>query len=934
LGATIVWKQGSLAIESTLRASFVRLQSKVAMPEPEKRFFSFAQVLTEEYRVLRENTEWAAETGQGLSQKIRDGETPLSALCISGGGIRSATFALGVIQAFAENGILTGFDYLSTVSGGGYVGGWLTAWKHRAKGLDQIIPNLKPVAPAPARDAVDPVQHLREYNSYLTPKLGLLSVDTWTLAATIVCNMVLNWLVLMPILMFILMLPRLVLALARLGVTIQGFYCFTLSDSANAVVIGAIPVIAGLLFAVGVFNALRYLPGVGRVDHSEFAFLKYCLAPFITAAAAFVAFDAWYSSNDVGYAANLPEFRDVLLWTTGSAACGWIAYLLFGDKAIWRRPLALLGLSVAILLTGISTGSCAWLLTTKFYQDASWPLYVTVSAPLLLVAFMFAVTLFVGLTSTILRDEDREWLSRAAAWMLLSIVSWITVSGLVLIAPTYVIALGKWGRASFATLGTAGGLISALGGLSSKTSAKKTHNTSKISKSAFSIDLATKLAAPVFVGVYLTCLAILTNWILSVTGLVNTPWLIHGTFVEETHVEAVILLALAFLGFGWFMARYININTFSLHGMYRNRLIRAYLGASNDRRNANKFTGFAQSDNLYMHELVSTQKPFHVVNITLNLVAGRRLAWQQRKAESFTVTPLHSGNCSLGYRSSTSYGGSNGISLGTAITISGAAASPNMGYHSSPVIGFIMTLFNARLGAWLGNPGDAGAKTFEQPGPSSAIGSLMKEAFGLTNDTSEYVYLSDGGHFENLALYEMVRRGCRNVVVIDSGCDPTFTYEDLGNALRKIRIDLSVPINFDDSMKRLREKKTRFAVATIRYSALDSTLKDGFLLYVKPIMLGNEPPDVTAYQAANHAFPHQTTGDQWFNESQTESYRMLGIKSIHDICESWDGTNGLSGLLEHLRVTHPLEPSGVASALGAMPSVLEFEKPAIHKGTP
>jgi hypothetical protein len=903
------------------------------MPESEKRVLSFAQVLTEEYRVLRENTEWKAETEQSLFQKIHDGNPPLSALCISGGGIRSATFALGVIQAFAENGILTGFDYLSTVSGGGYIGGWLTAWKHRAQGLDKIIPNLKPVAPAPAPDAVDPVQHLREYNSYLTPRLGLLSVDTWTLAATIVRNMVLNWLVLVPILMFILMLPRLVLALARLGVTIQGFYSFTLPDYANSALVVAIPLIGGLLFATGIFNTLRYLPGVGRKDHSEFDFLKYCLAPFITAAATFVAFDSWYCSNDVGYPTNLPAFGNVLLWTTGSAACGWIAYLLFGNKAIWRRPLALLGLSIAILLTGISTGSCAWLLTTKFYQDLSWPWYVTMSAPSLLLAFIFAVTLFVGLTSTILQDEDREWLSRAAAWILLYILSWLTMSGLVLIAPTYVIALGNWGRASFTALGTAGGMISALGGLSSKTSAKKTHNTSKISTSALIIDLAAKLAAPVFVGVYLTCLAILTNWILSVTGLVDTPWWKHGTFVENTHVESIILLALVFLGFGWLMARYININTFSLHGMYRNRLIRAYLGASNDRRHANKFTGFSQSDNLQMHELVSAQKPFHVVNVTLNLVAGRRLAWQQRKAESFTVTPLHAGNSSLGYRSSLSYGGAKGISLGTAITISGAAASPNMGYHSSPVIGFIMTLFNARLGAWLGNPGSAGAKTFELPGPSSATGSLMKEAFGLTNDTSEYVYLSDGGHFENLALYEMVRRGCRNVVVIDSGCDPTFTYEDLGNALRKIRIDLSIPIDFDDSMKLLRQKRTRFAVATIRYSALDPKCKDGLLLYIKPIMLGNEPPDVTAYQATNHAFPHQTTGDQWFNESQTESYRMLGIQSVDDICESWDGKNGLSALLEHLRVARPLEPSGVASALGAMPSVAEFEKPAIHQGT-
>ena len=141
----------------------------------------------------------------------------------------------------------------------------------------------------------------------------------------------------------------------------------------------------------------------------------------------------------------------------------------------------------------------------------------------------------------------------------------------------------------------------------------------------------------------------------------------------------VILFALS-----WIMARYININKFSLHGMYRNRLIRAYLGASNPKRNASRFTGFAQSDNLQMRDFHANFKPLHVVNLALNVVSGERLAWQQRKAQAFSVSPLYCGNHELGYRDSALYGGPDGISLGTAVTISGAAASPNMGYHSPP----------------------------------------------------------------------------------------------------------------------------------------------------------------------------------------------------------------------------------------------------------
>jgi len=166
----------------------------------------------------------------------------------------------------------------------------------------------------------------------------------------------------------------------------------------------------------------------------------------------------------------------------------------------------------------------------------------------------------------------------------------------------------------------------------------------------------------------------------------------------------------------------------------------------------------------------------------------------------------------------------------------------------------------------------------------------VKEAFGLTTNSTPYVYLSDGGHFENLALYEMVLRRCRSIVVLDSGADPRFTYEDLGNALRKIRIDLGIPIHFDDEdIQPLRRKARRCAVARIAYSEVDSGCPDGLLIYIKPILLGNEPPDVESYAAANAGFPHQSTGDQWFDESQTESYRMLGLHTIDEISRGWAG---------------------------------------------
>jgi hypothetical protein len=179
----------------------------------------------------------------------------------------------------------------------------------------------------------------------------------------------------------------------------------------------------------------------------------------------------------------------------------------------------------------------------------------------------------------------------------------------------------------------------------------------------------------------------------------------------------------------------------------------------------------------------------------------------------------------------------------------------------------------------------------------------VKETFGLNDDASAYVYLSDGGHFENLGLYEMIRRGCRHIVVLDSACDPNFSYSDLGNALLKIHIDMGVAIDFDEASNRnLQSQKQRWAVATIRYSTVNAALEDGVLVYVKPMMIGTEPPTVAAYRASHKDFPHESMGSR-YDESQIESYRMLGLHTVQDMCAGWQGEDGLPGLLAWLTGT-------------------------------
>src|SRR5438552_16005823 len=373
------------------------------------------------------------------------------------------------------------------------------------------------------------------------------------------------------------------------------------------------------------------------------------------------------------------------------------------------------------------------------------------------------------------------------------------------------------------------------------------------------------------------------------------------------------------------MAYTIDPNRFSLHAVYRDRLIRAYLGGSNKQRDPNPFTGFDQDVNVRMHELWLEEEfrggLLPIVNIALNLVGGSKLAWQERKAESFTMSPLHCGSYELGYRKTNAppgkrYGGQLGISLGTATTISGAAASPNMGYHSSPLVTFVLTLLNVRLGAWLGNPGKAGEATFHLGYPNFSVGPIIAEAFGLTNDTSPYVYLSDGGHFENLGLYEMVLRRCHYIVVSDAGGDAECSFADLGESVRKIRIDLGIPIDFDTmniySRSQIDAAKGRgrnCAIGRIRYSAVDgSTAPDGIIVYIKPACYGDEPRDIYEYFKRSETFPHESTVDQFFSESQFESYRMLGAHTMEKLCADCpDDLRQFTGeiLRTHLQIQPP-----------------------------
>src|SRR6185503_8302744 len=142
---------------------------------------------------------------------------------------------------------------------------------------------------------------------------------------------------------------------------------------------------------------------------------------------------------------------------------------------------------------------------------------------------------------------------------------------------------------------------------------------------------------------------------------------------------------------------------------------------------------------------------------------------------------------------------------------------------------------------------------------------IVQEALSLTSDQSKYVYLSDGGHFDNLGLYEMVLRRCKVIVVSDASTDPKYNYDSLGMAIRKIRIDLGIPIEMKDfAISKETPENRYFAIGKIRYSCVDDDGTDGILIYIKASLSRNEPRDIMNYRACNENFPQEPISDQFF----------------------------------------------------------------------
>jgi len=758
-------------------------------------------------------------------------------LALSGGGIRSATFNLGILQALKQNQMLERVSYLSTVSGGGYIGGFWTRWWRAQQennslhaGCQKDFPpaassagSKSPQGPKEVREPLE-FRHLREFSRFLIPRQGL-NTEFWGAASTILTGLVFSLVAAMAAVLLVMTVW--VLLAAEL---VQPHTWET-----------------GLFFAgfiAIVFVAAEWLTRqTGRLAVTKSMCNK---------------FTTWYATwSLLAIAALLTSW--IFLIVSGSYTgeaisldprkfCMGVQYYMF-NKLLFRPCLALL--SALALLTAVRLLWGRFIQPKPSAKSAGNPHPADGdAAPSSLIAASAA-------------------LERVMARMLAVLVIWAVLSG--------VWELARWldvqAQANARVSGGLSGVTAVLALLFYwarhwLTQPKKDQADLKF------LDWLKPIVPQLLAnGVVLLLFMLAAVFIL---GKLNGGlWPDVKLFVICGIVLGLVLLLFDPVKFG-------------LHEFYRSRVTRCYLGASqneqSDGSNAetdqsapsgNRMMVECPDDDMYLCD--DNGRPIHLICCAANHFWGDPLSTLHRGARSVTLSRF---GIALGNH----WIRDDSLLLSSAITASAAAFNSLMGelnLQLGRAVPFVMTALNLRLGLWVKNPAHSHHRPLKNiifPGQF-----FVKEMLGWAQCRTDeyagaYVHLSDGGHFENLALYELIRRHCRYIIVSDAGEDRELAFTDFGRAVRRVREDFGVEIEIDLTPLRLNAdamSKQHIAVGVIHYDGVVGTDK-GTIVYFKPTLTGDEPVDVLQYHRRKPFFPHESTGDQFFDEAQFESYRRLG----------------------------------------------------------
>lgn len=756
-------------------------------------------------------------------------------VALSGGGIRSASFALGALQALdarvgkegADSGI-EGVDYLSTVSGGGYIGCALTAAMQKNGGRFPFSDENGTFKDPPA------VRHIRNYSNYLMPR-GFL--DAVTAFGLIGRGLVANVLVVTPVLLFFVALTLLVHRdVDRLHE--PAFLFWNIVDLLRPISSHAA-------------QGLDALPGfwvTSVLVVLNFAFLT--LWVFVKSVSV-----SWTGRKVGGWISRSPPYETYRLW----------------------KPKYLAGRLVKAIVPadGSAELNGGLVLVSKLLFFAT------------VLAFWFE------LQPSILRAMA-EFGTRAAPTETPATMGAI-VSGAISSATPYVPSILAGLGAVFAFFSKyLGQVINAAGDVATWKA--------RLGKIAAQAALwFSAIVIPLFLWYAYLVLAYLglshPDLLRSASSWFDPPWVYR--FAQEHDITSTGLLASGAFLVTLLGAWIVNPNATSLHRLYRDRLSKAFLFELDPDKRDDRDDLFAYEPEL--DEIDTKLCPYPIINTALNIQGSRHANKRGRNADFFDFTPIAVGSEATGYVETHVLASVDAApDLGSAMAISGAAVSSNMGAQTVRPLAFTLALLNLRLGFWIRNP-----KVVATTSPwyrlflgwlvDRPIALLFREMFSQIDENSSTIYLTDGGHLENLGIYALMKRKCKIIIVIDGEADRGMRFPSLLTLERYGRIDLGATMRLPwepirDHAQKIEtafeqaetdgtpipcESGPHCAAAEIKFSRNED--ETAILLYVKASVSGDEEDYILDYKRRHPAFPHETTNDQFFSEEQLEVYRALGF---------------------------------------------------------
>jgi hypothetical protein len=338
----------------------------------------------------------------------------------------------------------------------------------------------------------------------------------------------------------------------------------------------------------------------------------------------------------------------------------------------------------------------------------------------------------------------------------------------------------------------------------------------------------------------------------------------------------------------------VNANYIGIGRMYRDRLMELFMPDKEAVRD-DQWRRAGNADQFAMVKLVDehghAQRPMQLVNCNVVMVGAQQDRFRGRGGDSFVINPCFSGSSATGWIATENLGDGQ-FTLATAVASSGAAASPHAGVAGrgitrNPLVSLLLSLTNVRLGYWIRNPSASGGKAkpwHKWIPPNLLMPGILQGLFGSgTTEKAFFVELTDGGHFDNTGLYELIRRRLKIIVLSQGSQDLAYAMEDLANAIQRVRVDFGVHIRFTSETYPLAAMrpaelgavvKRGWAIGTINYPGTDA---QGILLYLQASPIAGMNADTVSYWRRNVDFPNQTTADQFFDEEQLEAYRELGM---------------------------------------------------------